>query len=192
MYRIILFILFPLTTLSQNFENQLIKELGKNIINQNNYYNLRKKCNGISILVNPVNGEEIIEYSKDADAKVVHQLKKYCKNEQIKVLSSRLIPILPLPDTICIIDTIGFLSTDTCFNINGYHFKRCNDLTNSNKQFNPNIAIVYLYAIHIRANSLVVSLIFDNTQVFNYYLNINFNNIKIFKQSFYDLNSFRE
>ena len=71
---------------AQNADRILFENICKQIIRQNDHFLLKKKLHGITELVDPVSGKEVIKYPIDANNRALQYFKKYSEAEQIRAI----------------------------------------------------------------------------------------------------------
>lgn len=172
---------------AQNVDKQLFESICQNIVKQNDYLLLRKKLTGVSIVTDPVSGNQTIKYLEAADNRAVEQFKKYSRQDQIAILNAEALPVFPLNDTILIVDTLRFFSEGISYAIDGYLFKVVRKAKDRSGSF------PYLYATGVRDNNLIFSFSFANSKLLsNYYFNLKAKSFSVYKTTILEVNSSTE
>ena len=176
-----LFCICKINTLqAQKADRKLFENICKQIIRQNDHFLLQKKLHGITELLDPITGKEVIKYPTNANDKVLLNFKKYSQEEQIEILRQDSLPIFPLKETVYIIDTLKFLPENLTFTYNKFHF----EVKTVNEVSKNRCSNVYVYAIGIREDNLIVCFSFANSNILsNYYFGLGHENLKIIKTS---------
>lgn len=165
---------------SQNIEQSILELLYNDIKKQNEYYSIKEKTNGVSLVSDPISGESEVKYSVNIDDKTKAEFAKFTKEEQIKILSCNSSLIL-LKDTLVIVDSIGFFPEgDIIFS----QKKSVVSIIRKNSDTTRSKSVV-LFAVGVRGNNLIITLskIKKSKQLYNYYLNLKGSEIKLQKTS---------
>lgn len=167
------------TGYSQNVDRKVLKLLYDNIKKQNEYHLIKKKMKGISFVFDPVNGETEVRYSPEVGNETKESFSKFNKEEQIKILSTDTTPIT-LKDTLIIVDTLRFFPEGSfSFGqeqivsiVRNYPIRTC-------------VNCMSLYAVGIRENSLIITLINKATgkYFYNFYFDLSGSVITLQKTS---------
>lgn len=154
---------------SQSVENVLLKSICESVIKQNEHYLIKQKLTGYVVITDPVNGTLEVKYPTNTDANILNTFSRYSKVEQVDILTNSYSSIFPLADTVLVVDTTKFFSEGATFSNGGKYFKVVRRGTKG-KRADKNI---YLYAIGVRGNYLIVSVSFKSrNDLINYYFEI--------------------
>ena len=141
------------------------------------YLLTQKKMAGAMIVEDPITGKEVVSCS-GCDSIVQKRIRSYTLEQQIEILKTEDLPIFPLGDTIFIVDTINFFSECLESVVSNHVFqivRKC-----KGKKSNRND--VFLKAVGIRGNNLIISLSFYGSDLLdNYYMRLNGDDISLFK-----------
>lgn len=174
MRRLIFVLLFLLgvkhIVFGQNVEKVIFQYIYNDIKKQNEYLSIKKNLKGIFLLFDPITGEQEIKYSAEIDKKVKDSFVKFSIEDQINILSTNESLMMPLKDTLIIVDTLNFFSEgDIILNQEHYQFLKI-IRTKPNKTC---VNYVYLYAIGIRNNILKIALANEENKylfIYHFYL----------------------
>lgn len=162
----------------KNIEKTMFENICKHIITQNNYALIKKNIKGVSIVADPVSGSEDIVFDKKIDKKRIAEFNKYTKDEQFNILKSEVTPFFPLRDTVFIVDTLSFFSSEMIF-AEGSHFFQ---VLRKARIPNSKVEFVSLFAAGVRENNLIVSLLY-NKYLSNFYFELGTPNFQLYKFS---------
>jgi hypothetical protein len=166
---------------SQNFEIEIFKSICVNLSMEDQKYVQKKRFKGIYLAEDPTTGKKYIKHLADVDKQVLADFKRIEKKEQISILETDSLPIFPLKDTILIIDSIGFFSSDLSLFHNNHFFK----IVKNNNLMNEHFSFLYLYKIGVKKNNIVLSLKFNPSPLYyNLFFTISPKTIKITKTTF--------
>lgn len=175
-----LFFFHP-SLIAQNTEGKLFANFCEGVEKLNQNYSIKKGLTGTVLLFDPVTGEYDIQYG--APSVTLIEFKKNPKDEQIEILRSINLPIIPLKDTVYVIDTSFLFSSDLTYKARNIYFKSVRENTAS-----KSVSQIGLNRIVMKKNKLILTTFFPNsTELAAFTFSIEGAAFKMIKKTIVDL-----
>ena len=157
---VFILLMFYLNGTAQYCDQRLFKAVCNQLIEQDKYYYMKREIKDMNVTLNPATMKETINFSKKMNRKFLKQFEQYNHDQQLQIIygiNNGLIPILPLKDTVHIIDSIGFFIGAISFE-KKHHFKL--ETSKSIEMVDTNNSYIYLTAVRVYKNDLLLSFRF--------------------------------
>lgn len=180
-----LIIIFSIHTVlfAQDLEKEILQSIYSDIKKQNQNLMIKKSLNTneIRILADPVTLDEIIWYSEEIDTNDYSYFFRLSEKEQKEILMVNEESVLPLKDTLCIIDTQNYFSNESIV-INSQKGEVI-IIRNSIPDENCRNCLRFFGIIN-KENYIVAFLSMDSKYFHNYYLDVNSGSVTIKRRTY--------